>query len=241
MPHAQIHGSDSGNGENLAHFILKHYNNDNEDQSLQQSHTISAGKLPLLFLAGEQRRDIIPKTLMSDSLPTSERIPVHELAVYETTVMDSFERDFCRVVDAGRLYLDLDKKNTNAAMWVVVFSPTGCDAMLRVLGYDKHNPNPNADSDSNSKGHESGCLLDTTITQASPSHPIFTSQEHEEGKKSRRVFIATIGPTTRDHLRSKYGVEVDVCAEKPSPEGVGKGIEDFMALRSSTKGQGMTL
>ena len=74
-------------------------------------------------------------------------------------------------------------------IWVVVFSPTGCDAMIRVL--------------------------DLT-----------------EGSKRREGFlVATIGPTTRDHLWKKYGVKADVCAERPSEEGVYEGIERFTRER----------
>jgi len=40
--------------------------------------------------------------------------------------------------------------------------------------------------------------------------------------------IATIGPTTRDYLRTEFGYEPDVCAEKPSPEGIEEGIKMFM-------------
>ncbi|KAL8942346.1 MAG: hypothetical protein Q9216_001728 [Gyalolechia sp. 2 TL-2023] len=44
----------------------------------------------------------------------------------------------------------------------------------------------------------------------------------------RRTFIASIGPTTRDYMNKTFGLEVDVCAEKPSPEGVRRGIEEFL-------------
>ena len=159
---------------------MNHYNHPRNDDNTRLKKT------PLLFLTGEQRNDVIPKTLMTDSLPEVERIPVRELEVYETRVMGSFERDFQTVVDAGQSYLD---NHGNGMMWVVVFSPSGCDAMLRVLS-----------------SHQS---------------------VNEGSANGRRIFIATIGPTTRDHLRSKYGVEADVCAEKPSQEGVGRGIEEF--------------
>ncbi|KAA6413996.1 MAG: hypothetical protein FRX48_02358 [Lasallia pustulata] len=50
----------------------------------------------------------------------------------------------------------------------------------------------------------------------------------EEGRRRRETYVASIGPTTRDYLRREFGFEVDVCAEEPSPEGVGRGIERFM-------------
>jgi uroporphyrinogen-III synthase len=43
-----------------------------------------------------------------------------------------------------------------------------------------------------------------------------------------RYVIATIGPTTRDHLINTFGFEPDVCAMKPSAEGVGDGIVAFL-------------
>lgn len=96
--------------------MLKHYGSSYSDR---------VSKPSLLFLVGEQRRDIIPKTLMNPSLPTSARIQVDELVVYGTGIMESFERDF-----GDRLI------QTQGAVvrWIVVFSPTGCDAMLRALG-----------------------------------------------------------------------------------------------------------
>ncbi|OQE43626.1 hypothetical protein PENCOP_c003G07767 [Penicillium coprophilum] len=169
LPDATIHGADTGTGENLAHLILEHYDN------LHPTH-----KPSLLFLVGEVRRDIIPRTLMDDALPVGKRVGVEELVVYETGVMGSFEGDFADVV--GREEGDV---------WVVVFSPTGCEAMLRVLGL--------------------GPFAGTGT-----------------GAGRGRVFVATIGPTTRDHLREKFGFEAHVCAPKPSPEGVLEGIEAFM-------------
>ncbi|CRL21308.1 Tetrapyrrole biosynthesis, uroporphyrinogen III synthase [Penicillium camemberti] len=170
LPDALIHGADTGTGENLAHLILSHYDS-----------LYPTDKPALLFLVGEVRRDIIPKTLMDKTLPVEKRVGVEELVVYETGVMESFEGDFADVV--GR---------SSGDVWVVVFSPTGCEAMLRVLGLG-----PFAGS---GKGSGNG-----------------------------KVFVATIGPTTRDHLREKFGFEAHVCAPKPSPEGVLEGIEKFMS------------
>lgn len=179
IPAATIHGEDAGNGEKLAHMILDHYNS---------TYVAVDEKPALLFLVGEQRRDIIPKTLTAESLAPTERIAVDEVVVYETGEMESFERDFERAVRG------LDGV---ARAWVVVFSPSGCEAMLRVLGLG----------------------------------PFQRGVEGEERGGDRRIFIATIGPTTRDHLRDRFGVEADVCAERPSPDGVGEGIELFMASR----------
>lgn len=145
-------------------------------------------KPPLLFLVGEQRRDIIPKTLMDPSLPRDRRIPVEELEVYGTGVMESFEQDFTNL---------LKKTEAKAMRWVVVFSPTGCEAMLRALGM---------------LGPHTGKV----------------TTKRRDGK----TFIATIGPTTRDFLQNNFGFEPDVCAEKPSPDGVELGIKNFLRERN---------
>ncbi|CAI7641431.1 unnamed protein product [Penicillium discolor] len=176
LPDALIHGADTGTGENLAHLILSHYDS-----------LYPIDKPALLFLVGEVRRDIIPKTLMDKTLPVEKRVGVEELVVYETGVMESFEGDFADVM--GR---------SSGDVWVVVFSPTGCEAMLRVLGLGPFASTGSGAGAGNGTGNE-------------------------------KVFVATIGPTTRDHLREKFGFEAHVCAPKPSPEGVLEGIEKFMS------------
>ncbi|KAF4203914.1 hypothetical protein CNMCM8927_008061 [Aspergillus lentulus] len=201
LPHATIYGSDAGDGQKLALAILEHYN------ALYDGGGAPLVKPPLLFLVGEQRRDIIPRTLMDESLSPTKRIQVDELVVYETGVMESFEGDFRAAVRAGQEYVALaDAVGEERVIWVIVFSPTGCDAMLRVLGL--------LSTSTDSSGGDTGALVDGSVSGM-----------------ERRVFIATIGPTTRDHLVKNYGFQPDVCADKPSPEGVGAGIEAFMRRR----------
>ncbi|KAI0880964.1 tetrapyrrole biosynthesis, uroporphyrinogen III synthase [Annulohypoxylon maeteangense] len=115
-PPLQIFGEHTGNGDALAQFILEHYGEWYKDRSTKPS---------LLFLVGEQRRDIIPNTLMDENLPNNQRIPVTEIVVYGTGVMESFSKDFDDV---------LQKTITRQSRWVVVFSPTGCDSLLKGLG-----------------------------------------------------------------------------------------------------------
>ncbi|OTB02388.1 hypothetical protein M426DRAFT_322664 [Hypoxylon sp. CI-4A] len=115
-PPLQIFGEHTGNGDALAQFILSHYGEWYKDRT---------NKPPLLFLVGEQRRDIIPKTLMAENLSDDQRIAVTEIVVYGTGVMDSFVQDFADV---------LQKTKNRSSRWVVVFSPTGCDSMLNGLG-----------------------------------------------------------------------------------------------------------
>jgi uroporphyrinogen-III synthase len=110
-----ILGESTGNGEDLALFILADFNVRWRECS---------PKPGLLFLVGEQRRDVIPRTLQSLSLPPEERIMVNETIVYETEEAASFAADFASVLG--------DKQGEKK--WVVVFSPTGCKAMLSILG-----------------------------------------------------------------------------------------------------------
>ncbi|KAF7713643.1 Uncharacterized protein PECH_001115 [Penicillium ucsense] len=215
LPSATIYGEDAGNGQNLAHLILKHYNTIYPDSTAEPQHGSSPPTKPsLLFLVGEQRRDIIPKTLMGPDRPETDRIHVEEIVVYETGEMESFETDFadavrqCRVKTQHTGPTDAQSLcGPTAPIWVVVFSPTGCEAMLRVL---KMGPFANNASDGNDNPHES----------------------HKQAAQPD-VFIATIGPTTRDFLREKFAFEAHVCAEKPSPEGVAEGIRGFMAMRET--------
>ncbi|KAL8720864.1 MAG: hypothetical protein Q9225_002343 [Loekoesia sp. 1 TL-2023] len=60
---------------------------------------------------------------------------------------------------------------------------------------------------------------DESMTIHNPAHPCWVD---------RKTFIVSIGPTTRDYMMKKFGFNVDVCAEKPSPEGVRKGIEECL-------------
>jgi len=172
----QILGEETGNGDALSLFILEHYN------GLQPG----AGKPGILFLVGEKRRDIIPNTLQSTGLPQDKRSEVHELVIYETGEMQSFQTDFSALwrkqADGG-----------NLRQWVVVFSPQGCRAMLESLG-----------------------LLGLTTGRALPQTP-------------RDISIATIGPTTRDYLIREFDFTPDVCAEKPSPQGIAEAIRSFNA------------
>lgn len=182
-PPLQVFGSHTGNGAALAPYILAHYYEWYRDQGRP---TLP----PLLFLVGETRRDIIPKTLQDGALPDTERIRVKETVVYGTGVMESFPVDLRRVLGETR---------NDPVRWIVVFSPTGCDSMLRVMG-----------------------ILDAE-----------TNKVYKGYERDGKTFIATIGPTTRDHLLS-FGFQPDVCAESPTPEGVLEGIQEFMAKRNQS-------
>ncbi|OAL35815.1 hypothetical protein AYO20_04965 [Fonsecaea nubica] len=231
-------GEDSGNGEKLAQYILSHYNALHSRRLYTfydaprlpftpligppQGERVDKGdarlqKKPLLFLVGEQRRDIIPNTLMDrqGKLAPDERIQVDEVEVYTTVVMESFSNDFQRRIASCHQGADAQKTAVAGAIVIVVFSPQGCESMLRSLGYID----------------ESQTLTEFAKTRWAEDNlghrQSATSQQHAHAH-SQRYVIVTIGPTTRDHLRNKYGFDPDVCAAKPSPEGVGRGLTEFL-------------
>ena len=106
----KILGANTGNGDNLARFILSDYP--------QHSPTLR----PLLFLVGETRRAIIPNTLSSATPP----IPLTELEVYSTLISPTFRNVFASLLISLRT---LGHKR----IVIAVFSPQCCDAMLEVL------------------------------------------------------------------------------------------------------------
>ena len=178
-------GAHTGSGEALADFMLEWHATLPRDVTHLESR-----KLPLLFLVGEQRRDIIPKTLQSEGLPHHDRIPVMEVIVYETGEMATFEEDFTAIIRKA-------KAAKVKKQWVVVFSPQGCEAMLSGLGW---------------------------LEEKSGN---FNEGMREVMSGPMRTCVATIGPTTRDFLRQEFGFDADVCAEQPSPEGVGRQIQRY--------------
>jgi uroporphyrinogen-III synthase len=184
----QVFGASTGNGEALAGYILEHYNE------------LPGVKLPLLFLVGEQRRDVIPRNLMFPSLPPAKQIKVDELVVYETGIMSSFPQEF-----AKRINMIDSHPAVNTAV-VVVFSPSGCGAMLTCLGLiDQHNQ----------------------LTRKGRQHGE-DCQEIDRARGETQYVVTTIGPTTKNYLRSEFGFAADVCARSPSPKGVVEGILEFL-------------
>lgn len=98
---ANVLGADCGSGEALAEFILADAPPDR----------------PLLFLVGETRRDIIPRTLGAAG------VRVEELVVYETDVAESFREEFRSAV----------QRTEGARRWIVIFSPASADVAVGVL------------------------------------------------------------------------------------------------------------
>lgn len=180
-------GDEAGTGELLAELIVKDYNTslENHANDITMDEEINRTKKPFLFLTGAKHRDIIPITL------TSHSISVDEMVVYATSESSSFASDIASA---------LESTTTASVRWIVIFSPTGGEALLRALGWLEESSNK---------------FRGTTL----------------QSRADRRTFIASIGPTTRDYMKTTFGLDVDVCAEKPSPEGVRKGIEKFMRAK----------
>ncbi|RPB11725.1 tetrapyrrole biosynthesis, uroporphyrinogen III synthase [Morchella conica CCBAS932] len=101
---SNVLGAECGNGEVLSKFIVSSYNKPQK---------------PILFLVGEIRRDIIPKTLRAAS------IGVEEMVIYETTVEESFREKFTQVVK--------ETDGNGSMRWICVFSPSGADVAVDVL------------------------------------------------------------------------------------------------------------
>jgi len=186
-------GAETGNGENLAAFILDHFHSlslclPRHDGDGDGGRDRAEPKPTLLFLVGEQRRDVIPRTLSSSTLAPARRIAVDEMVVYESGLLGSFAADLAGVLEGSGM-----DEGEGEVGWVVVFSPTGCRELLGVLGVGREG-----------EGRQ---------------------------RKRRKFFVATIGPTTRDYLVREFGFEPDVCAERPSPEGVEEGMRRFLEGR----------
>lgn len=124
---------------------------------------------------------------------------------------------------------------------IVVFSPSGCKELLQRLGFldegDKARSPPSAPTTAIS------LPPDPSSSAAAPPLPNPTPLKHQQScqtgsalassidlstTRRPRYIIATIGPTTYSYLQSSFGFAADICAETPSPEGVGKGIEAFL-------------
>jgi uroporphyrinogen-III synthase len=120
-----IVGADTGNGGVLANLIVQSFR---RDHSLAKDYSTSSEEstenhyplpqLPLLFLVGDKRRDIIPKRL------AAENIALEELVVYETAVASTFDEELDGVL-ADTTDGDIE--------WIVFFSPAGAEVALEKM------------------------------------------------------------------------------------------------------------
>jgi uroporphyrinogen-III synthase len=104
-PRAVLGAASSGTGESLARFIGNHY-------------ASSPPPLPLLYLVGDKRRDVLPSILRDAG------IALEELEVYRTDVRPSFEAELDVALDALQ---DVDDAS------IVAFSPSGAKTAIPVL------------------------------------------------------------------------------------------------------------
>ena len=111
-----IVGADTGNGGALANLLVQTFHRDQLNCSNGSAEL--PPRPPLLFLVGDQRRDIIPKRL------AAENIPLEELVVYKTAVASTFDQELDRV---------LGDETDGDIEWIVFFSPSGAQVALEKM------------------------------------------------------------------------------------------------------------
>ena len=114
-------GEEAGSGEMLARIML---GEEGGEGAYNMREGVGGRMRPALFLVGEKRRDVIPRMLMDPELPEGERIQVDEMEVYKTGELEEFEFHFTQT---------LARTKPEAIRWVVMFSPTAGEGMLRGL------------------------------------------------------------------------------------------------------------
>jgi len=181
LSNCEVLGEDAGTGEALAPLIIKDYST----RSAADPDTDGEKRRkPLLFLAGEKHRDIIPRMLLAEGLQ------VDEMVVYSTIERAGFRSEL-----EQRLKETEGQTQASGTRWIIIFSPAAGEGILRALRW-----------------------LDERTGRVKVVW----------GGEERKTFVASIGPTTKEYMRKEFGFEVDVCAERPSAEGVKEGIERFM-------------
>lgn len=114
-----IVGADTGNGAALANLLVQTFHRDPIiNGSSHDDPSDLPPQLPLLFLVGDKRRDIIHKRL------AAEKIGLEELTVYETTVASTFNEELDHVMN--------DDKDGDIE-WIIFFSPSGAEIALKKL------------------------------------------------------------------------------------------------------------
>lgn len=181
LNNCEVLGEDAGTGEALAPLIIRDY-------STRSGVDLKTGRKtrtkPLLFLAGEKHRDIIPRMLYAEGLQ------IDEMVVYSTVEGAGFRSEL-----EQRLKDTEGMTRASGTRWIVIFSPAAGEAILQALR----------------------CLDEKTGRV----------KEAWAGEE-RKTLVASIGPTTKEYMRKEFDFKVDVCAERPSAEGVREGIERYM-------------
>ncbi|KAK6335351.1 hypothetical protein TWF696_002131 [Orbilia brochopaga] len=120
---SHVVGGESGNGAALADYIIDDYIARQETRDL-------------LFLAGETHNTVMPMRVPEKLRELAGvNMTVEEVIVYRTGVAEEFPSEFSACLD--RLDKGQEGEGGNAGgeevRWVIVFSPTGTDAALKVL------------------------------------------------------------------------------------------------------------
>lgn len=142
MPLCGLYGGEgAGSGEVLAGIISGRGEGDGDGNGevregmyttrIEAGEGVAGAMKPILFLTGEKRRDIIPRTLMEPSLPPEQRIQVDEMVVYKTGELQEFGFHFSRMLaltggGGGR---------GGGVRWIVVFSPAAGAHVFGALGW----------------------------------------------------------------------------------------------------------
>ncbi len=137
LPGCGVYGGErAGSGEVLARLMLGEEGG-GEGEGEECYYNVKAeeeegagGLKAVLFLVGEKRRDIIPRMLQSEGLEEERRVRVDEMVVYKTGEMETFGFQFRRVLERTD-----GEAERAGGRWVVVFSPTGGEGMLKGLGW----------------------------------------------------------------------------------------------------------
>ena len=133
LPKCGVYGGEkAGSGEVLARLMLgKNGEGDGEECYYDvKKEEEGMGLKAVLFLVGEKRRDVIPRMLQSEEVVEERRVRVDEMVVYKTCEMETFGFQFKRVLEQTE-----GEAERARGRWVVVFSPTGGEGMLRGLGW----------------------------------------------------------------------------------------------------------
>ncbi|BGP35105.1 uroporphyrinogen-III synthase [Rhodotorula toruloides] len=128
-PELVLGAEESGTGEKLASFILRHF------ASSPEPPNSSRRRRRLLHLTGDKNRDTVPRILEEGG------VELDTLQVYATTRAPGFQADFERLIS--------EVDDDEGLVWMVLFSPSGsreCLAELRRRGYVASAAVPTTDS-----------------------------------------------------------------------------------------------
>lgn len=112
-PELILGAEESGTGERLASFILRHF------ESSAEPATTSRRRRKLLYLTGDKNRDTVPRILEDGG------VELDTLQVYATSRAPGFQADLERILDVV--------SDGDGLVWIVLFSPSGSKECLAEL------------------------------------------------------------------------------------------------------------